>query len=151
MSNDVAAALSAAQRVGARSFNSFSNSSHGKLTKSFTDEDARKTFRSVEHSLLHSSSMTVTVGFCLGNVVLWWQQRGIVLVLLSSSAAEVFFGGMSIGVVRSSLDIGILDCLIRDADEDWEAVPTCGVNEANSVRDAGYRCSAIRRRLFWQW
>ena len=119
VSNDVAAALSAAQRVGARSFNSFSNSSHGKLTKSFTDEDARKTFRSVEHSLLHSSSMTycrsltVTVGFCLGNAVVWWQRRGILLVLLSCSAAEVFFGGMSIGVVRSSLGIGILDGLIR--------------------------------------
>ena len=141
MSNDVAAALSAAQRVGARSFNSFSNSSHGKLTKSFTDEDARKTFRSVEHSLLHSSSMTycrlltVTVGFCLGNAVVWWQRHGILLVLLSCSAAEVFFGGMSIGVVRSSLGIGIFDGLIRDAAEDREAVPTCGVDEANSARD----------------
>ena len=56
-------------------------------------------------------------------------------MLLSCSAAEVFFGGMSIGVVRSSLGIGICDGLIRDAAEDREAVPTCSVDEANSARD----------------
>ena len=56
-------------------------------------------------------------------------------MLLSCSAAEVFFGGMSIGVVRSSLAIGIFDGLIRDAAEDREAVPTCSVDEANSAQD----------------
>ena len=36
-------------------------------------------------------------------------------------------------MVRSSLGIGILDGLIRDAAEDRKAVPTCGVDEANSA------------------
>ena len=45
-------------------------------------------------------------------------------MLLSCSAAEVFFRGMSIGVVRSLL-----------GNEDRKDVPTCSVDEPNSARD----------------
>ena len=45
-------------------------------------------------------------------------------MLLSCSAAEVFFRGMSIGVVRSLLGI-----------EDRKDVPTCSVDEPNSAQD----------------
>ena len=86
--------------------------------------------------MTYCRSVTVTVGFCLGNAVVWWQRRGI-LVLLSCSAAEALFESMSIGVVRSSLGVEILDGLLCDAaaSKDREDVPTCGVDDANSARD----------------